>query len=164
MRQEVVERLKEINRVLDGTVPKMLKDIEEQGDFQLNAQNTKVILDAYRTTINLLEEHYDSKIKYEYLAKQNQILTEKDIECIEANRDKSFIEIMAALKETSTHPDVLAIIDTFINGIKSDDSSQELVDRMTDAMMDICIFIRLYSKGREEELNDEINKITSSWQ
>lgn len=163
MKSELTKRIKDINDILERLVTRVLDDISKEAKFEIKPENITMIFDAYRTSINIIEEHYESKVKYEYLAKMDALLTEKDIESIEANKGKSFIEIMAGLKETSTHEDVLAIADVFIDGTNIDSTDQELVDRMTVAMMDICIFIRLYNKGRENEIAEEISKVCGQW-
>lgn len=132
--------------------------------FELTGQHTDIILDTYVKTISLLEEHFDSKIKYEYLAKPNQCLTEQDIESIEANKGKSFTEIVTGLGKTSTNKEVLWVVDAFTGNIsKYNNVDDELTDTMIKVLVDICVFVRLYNKERAEEIVNEVDEICKSW-
>lgn len=164
MNSDVIKRVNEINKVLWEMVPKMLEDVEKQAGFELTGQHTDIILDTYVKTISLLEEHFDSKIKYEYLVKPNQCLTEEDIESIEANKGKTFTEIITGLGTTATNKEVLYVVDAFAgNANKYNNADDELTDAMIKVLVDICMFVRLYNKERAEEIADEVNEICKSW-
>ena len=157
MRDTAKERLEEMSILLKNTTRKLLEDIEKEIGYELTGENTQMMIDTYKASIKLVEDYYDSKIKYEYLRRPNVILSEEDIECIEANKGKHVKEILTALKSVTKNEDVSNLLSLIIDGNTYDSKDSQ---KVTDILMDICIFIRLYNKGREEEISSEFTELS----
>lgn len=159
MRETAKERFEEMSTLLKSTTHKLIEDMEKEIGYELTGENTQLMIDTYKASIRLVEDYYDSKIKYEYLRRPNSILSEEDIECIEANKGKKVIEMLSALKLVTKNEDILKLLSLIIDGTTYDSKDSQ---KVTDILMDICIFIRLYNKGREDEISSEFTELSKA--
>ena len=159
MKDEVKARLDEIEFYLRETSRRILEDMEKETGVALTKENSGLLISAYRRTLDMIEEHYDSKLKYEYLSKPNPLLSEEDIECIESCKGKGCSEVLAALREVTESEKLSKAIDLIVYGATDEELNVENVTLISAAVFDICIFMRLYNKGREEEFAEEMKSI-----